>query len=60
MKPTSKQPKRQSRRSDGKRFLQRALHSPGHLRPTVINGGSEPVIFEAISELKQAGDPFAT
>ena len=51
-----------------KRFLQRALRSPGHPRPRVINVDRNPSYPRSIAELKETGDlrrrvgvgPFAT
>ncbi len=39
-----------------KRFLQKALRSPGHPRPRVINLDGNPAYPKAISELKRAGE----
>ena len=39
-----------------KRFLQKALCSPGHPRPRVINVDGNPAYPKAISELKRAGE----
>ena len=39
-----------------KRFLQRALRSPGHPRPRVINVDRNPSYPNAISELKRTGE----
>lgn len=39
-----------------KRFLQKALRSPGHPRPRVINVDGNPAYPKAISELKRAGE----
>jgi len=39
-----------------KRFLQKALRSPGHPRPRVINVDRNPSYPKAIAELKKAGD----
>ena len=37
-------------------FLQKALRSPGHLRPRVINVDRNPSYPKAMSELKQSGE----
>ena len=39
-----------------KRFLQKALRSPGHPRPRVINVDRNPSYPKAISDLKQTGE----
>jgi transposase-like protein len=39
-----------------KRFLQKALRSPGHPRPRVINVDANPSYPKAISELRRTGD----
>ena len=39
-----------------RRFLQKALRSPGHPRPRVINVDGNPSYPRVIAELKQAGD----
>ena len=39
-----------------KRFFQKALHSPGHPRPRVINVDGNPSYPKAVAELKQTGD----
>jgi transposase, IS6 family len=39
-----------------KRFLQKALCSPGHPRPRVINVDGNPSYPNAISELKRTGE----
>jgi len=39
-----------------KRFLQKALRSPGHPRPRVINVDRNPSYPKAISALRQTGD----
>jgi transposase-like protein len=39
-----------------KRFLQKALRSPGHPRPRVINVDRNPSYPKAISELRRTGD----
>ena len=39
-----------------KRFLQKALRSPGHPRPRVINVDRNPSYPKAMSELKQSGE----
>jgi IS6 family transposase len=39
-----------------KRFLQKALHSPGHPRPRVINVDRNPSYPKAISDLKRSGE----
>jgi IS6 family transposase len=39
-----------------KRFLQKALRSPGHPRPRVINVDGNPSYPKVISELKKAGE----
>jgi len=39
-----------------KRFLQKALRSPGNRRPRVINVDRNPSYPKAIAELKKAGD----
>jgi transposase-like protein len=39
-----------------KRFLQKALRSPGHSRPRVINVDRNPSYPKAISELRRTGD----
>ena len=39
-----------------KRFLQKALGSPGHPRPRVINVDRNPSYPKAISELRRTGD----
>jgi transposase-like protein len=39
-----------------KRFLQRALRSPGHPRPRVINVDRNPSYPNAISQLKRTGE----
>jgi transposase-like protein len=39
-----------------KRFLQKALRSPGHPRPRVINVDRNPSYPKALSELKQTGE----
>jgi transposase-like protein len=39
-----------------KRFFQKALRSPGHPRPRVINVDGNPAYPKAISELKRSGE----
>ena len=39
-----------------KRFLQKALRSPGHARPRVINVDGNPSYPKVISELKKTGE----
>src|SRR3954447_26896578 len=39
-----------------KRFFQKALHSPGHPRPRVINVDGNPSYPKVIAELKQTGE----
>ena len=39
-----------------KRFLQKALRSPGHPRPRVINVDGDPSYPKVIAELKKSGE----